>query len=758
MNNKKKNIFAGALSLIFGLALTSCADETPFSNVGQGDSTVSFSVSVNETVTRGVSDTESGSLLQNLVLQITDDKGMLFNWKGYESIPTEGVAFKYGEYWASASAGDSVAASFDKRYFKGQTSFSVSQNQIKTQVTVICRVANVVVSIDASDVDEKFLKDLKVVFSTSNGSLEFNNSNLASQGYFMRSFDNQSGKYEDVISYTVTGKDKDGETFSKTGKISGVQPAHGYTLKILSNEKDETTGGLSLRLQIQEYSLISDSVVLEGHPEFKWEESSILKNGQISGTEETFTDQTLVVGAYSELKSLILASNDQNIIEAFNQNIPIDLTLAPYSVQRELKDLGIEYEKAYINSSENTYIKYTLTLKENWLKSLPVSQDEYLISLTAVDNREYANMANIRIANSSSAIAPPFEIIDDFWKRDYLSVRAHSAQVKINMMEGAEEVSNPMLQYRKVGEEDWQSVNLTDLSKGEKIVTIKNLEAEVYPNPGVTYECRLVGGDIVEDDYQYRTKELKTFATETIFEIPNGNMENWYSNGKIVMPNEQGTAFWDTGNHGSSMMNKTLTDKSNDYVGSPTYSAKLQSQYVGLGGIVGKFAAGNLFVGQYLENVGTDGAKLTFGQPFNNSHPRALRVLVKYSRGAINYLADNCPDKTIKKNETMDLGHIFIAIASGVSNLNTAVGNMFDPQGKNILGYGEKIFDEDWGENELKEVIIDIDYNSYSNSDRVEPNTIILVCSASKYGDYFTGSSSSVMYVDDFKLIYDDIE
>ena len=31
---------------------------------------------------------------------------------------------------------------------------------------------------------------------------------------------------------------------------------------------------------------------------------------------------------------------------------------------------------------------------------------------------------------------------------------------------------------------------------------------------------------------------------------------------------------------------------------------------------------------------------------------------------------------------------------------------------------------------------------------------LIVVASASKYGDYFTGSKSSVMYVDDFSLIY----
>ena len=37
-----------------------------------------------------------------------------------------------------------------------------------------------------------------------------------------------------------------------------------------------------------------------------------------------------------------------------------------------------------------------------------------------------------------------------------------------------------------------------------------------------------------------------------------------------------------------------------------------------------------------------------------------------------------------------------------------------------------------------------------------KPTHIIVVCSSSKYGDYFTGGDGSIMYLDDFSLIYDD--
>ena len=46
---------------------------------------------------------------------------------------------------------------------------------------------------------------------------------------------------------------------------------------------------------------------------------------------------------------------------------------------------------------------------------------------------------------------------------------------------------------------------------------------------------------------------------------------------------------------------------------------------------------------------------------------------------------------------------------------------------------------------------IKLDYRSTS---RV-PTYMQITCSASKYGDYFTGGSGSVLYVDEFSFDYD---
>lgn len=75
----------------------------------------------------------------------------------------------------------------------------------------------------------------------------------------------------------------------------------------------------------------------------------------------------------------------------------------------------------------------------------------------------------------------------------------------------------------------------------------------------------------------------------------------------------------------------------------------------------------------------------------------------------------------------------------------------FSESNPNIIAYGCISETEAKGTGSWQEFTIDLKYRSLT---RV-PKYIIVVASASKYGDFFTGSKSSVMYVDDFELVYD---
>ena len=51
-----------------------------------------------------------------------------------------------------------------------------------------------------------------------------------------------------------------------------------------------------------------------------------------------------------------------------------------------------------------------------------------------------------------------------------------------------------------------------------------------------------------------------------------------------------------------------------------------------------------------------------------------------------------------------------------------------------------------------KEFDIPLEYNNLTK----KPTHLIIVCASSRYGDYFYGSDTSCLYLDDFELLYTD--
>jgi hypothetical protein len=184
----------------------------------------------------------------------------------------------------------------------------------------------------------------------------------------------------------------------------------------------------------------------------------------------------------------------------------------------------------------------------------------------------------------------------------------------------------------------------------------------------------------------------------------------------------------------------------------------MASQNVGISGIYTKFAAGNVFIGKYLETDGTDGV-LGWGRSFTG-RPKALRAWVKYTPAAITEVASDVPDG-VKKGD-MDQGMIYIALTDNtltaynseqwpiVIMTKSSKRSLFDKTASNIIAYGEKVFTEATSGDGLVQIEIPIDYTRTD----VRPSNIVLVASASKLGDYFTGGPS-VMYIDDFELVYE---
>lgn len=293
-------------------------------------------------------------------------------------------------------------------------------------------------------------------------------------------------------------------------------------------------------------------------------------------------------------------------------------------------------------------------------------------------------------------------------------------------------------------------------------------------------------------DYSYRlvVKSLKTgeeitidsvseLTTDVAPAVPNGSFED-YSNtesskypsffnpASSVVANQ--TKWWDSGNAGSGDFGYTICAvDTSDYKDGST-AARLQSDYA-----VVKFAAGNLFSGQFGQVIGTSGGTVYFGRPFVG-RPSKLRFWIKYSTDLVN----RTENKKITKND-YDIGQVKVALGTWTPSkyggteqspilINTTDTSTFvdfdtDPA---TIAYGDMQITgaasasdytaningvtttEDW--TQWHQIELDLVYRDLTTT----PTHIIISCAASKWGDYFEGCDSSKMWVDGFELVYDD--
>ena len=280
-------------------------------------------------------------------------------------------------------------------------------------------------------------------------------------------------------------------------------------------------------------------------------------------------------------------------------------------------------------------------------------------------------------------------------------------------------------------------------------------------------------------DYQYRmnytkggesyTSEAITFSTETQPALPNGKLDDWYKNDKTwyaisATDYQSGNYFWDTSNPGSTtgagaLVNVNPTMGNSTVVHTPGgQSAELRSLYASAFGI-GKFAAASLYAGAFNTLVGTNGAKIDFGRAFTG-RPTQLAGWFQYSTGAIDYVGENQPAGTVSKGDN-DLWSAYVVLTTGTYQLdNTDLAGtakdfqalLQDDNDSFVVAYGILPDAECVPSAEWKRFSIDLVYKNL----KVKPTHIIIVISSSKYGDNFTGSTKSLLYLDDLELVYGD--
>lgn len=320
--------------------------------------------------------------------------------------------------------------------------------------------------------------------------------------------------------------------------------------------------------------------------------------------------------------------------------------------------------------------------------------------------------------------------------------------------------------YRKAGDETWTRIASDDADSPVE-VSGGSFTLRLTVEPLTTYEVKAFCGDEETPVQQLTTEEER--------QLPNCDLETWSKPKNPWLPfasDDSGNPidpFWGTGNNGATVIssNDNLTTPVTDLHPGATgkYSARLESRYV-----VMKLAAGNLFAGEFVGIRSLSHGIVNFGRPFT-LRPTALRLWMKYTCGQI----DNAKDiGSVPVGESIqvgdyDTGSIYIALGtwtkeeygygkdhelfgtdeSPVSIDTRDASTFFDPNGKDVIGYGGRYFHE--SVDEWTQITIPIEYSATDK----RPTHIVVVCSASRLGDYFTGSRNSRMWIDDIELLYD---
>lgn len=294
----------------------------------------------------------------------------------------------------------------------------------------------------------------------------------------------------------------------------------------------------------------------------------------------------------------------------------------------------------------------------------------------------------------------------------------------------------PIIEYREQSSSSWETLDADSVSVSgtSYSATITGL------TPGTTYSYRV--------SVEGETGEEQSFTTVQSVALENGSLENWSEGATVtgrpyVIPNAEGSDFWGTGNPGAAAFIDNLTTQTTESVSGT--AARLESKDA-----IIKLGAGNLFTGDFTLN-GIDGL-LHFGRPFT-SFPTALRLYYKYTSTEINEVYSQAPSYMQSFIGNPDTCHIYIALSDKsepyVINTDPKSRQLFDKNDANIIAYGEFLSAQTTSS--YQQIEIPLTYRATNRT----PKYIIIVCAASKWGDYYVGGVGSTLWLDEMELVYE---
>ena len=345
---------------------------------------------------------------------------------------------------------------------------------------------------------------------------------------------------------------------------------------------------------------------------------------------------------------------------------------------------------------------YTVSVKAEFFNEVEAGSQNLTIHVEDIDG----GRLNKSIAYSVQGILPFTAEQRNLWAR--------KATFKVNVVNS--EATDVVVAYSTDGS-TWSEAVATKGADGLYTAAISDLST----SKNYTYRLKIDG---VEFGKSY------SFATEDGVQLPNSGFEEW-SNEKTP------AGLWNSGNNSF----VTLMTR-NEGAHSGSYAAFLKSQYAV------KFAAGNLFTGDFQLNISTMSGVVTFGKSFSfNASPKSFSFWMKNTQGTIN--------KGDKASGT-DIYTAMVLITEGnryaVDTTNESSFLALDRLGTlpGIIAYGY-VSDTDSNADWVQKTIT---LNYVDGWETKTPKMVVVSFTPSGYGDYFCGSTDSQMYVDDVQFNY----
>lgn len=618
-----------------------------------------------------------------------------------------------GTYRVTASTAPAGAAAFDAPFYSGETTVTVRGKQVNT-ASITCSMANVKVTAEISDEMKSLFSEYVLTVTNGDGTLVYSSvdGSFANEGYFT---------VTDQLTWTLNLKNVEGTSFEEiTETYTDIRPRQHYNLQFSLAEQEEF-GGTDVAVSLngettdKTYNLLLD---FEAHV-----------RPSITASFDMNREVKFAEGDAVEAKLYLNIPGGAKYIQISHANSVLSSNSLPYN----FKIMGL-------SASDRTYYANRGIILPSIQSGDTSAELDFSGLFSKLPIGSYSIEFYIESDNGKNrTIICNFEVVSA------VEVEAVSAVAwaKFAILSGKwyteEQPEGITFQYRKQAASEWEEIPVEDVVAS---IADKTYSVELWGlESSVSYVFRAVSAKDKE------TKE-KTFTTESAGVVPNMGFDSWYKSGSIWYPNsDSGNFYWDTANGGSDAVGVYPTSPEDSHVKSGR-AAKLESKSVALVGL----AAGNIYTGKFVKantSLTNPGAELDWGVPFG-SRPLALKGYLDYRPGNIN--KTKAPYDSMSGKPDVGVVQVFITDWSGPFRISTSSGKFVDTANDaGIIAYGSLDFSQTDGYIEFTIPL------TYRNTVR-QPKYIVIAAAASKYGDYFTGSTSSVMYVDEFSLVYDPAE